>query len=143
MFDWLPQLAEAAGALFDKIISAISTLIFILLIPLILLYGSISGQVERAQMRAEVFAYVQENKDDLPHIDRAYVVYKEAVLLDNVTTYGYYFSEDNPDYAHGDDNKSFGWLIGANGQRSTFKNGDWDYREKICDNWYYYESHEG
>ena len=145
MFDWLLQLQAAINQGFSVVwgalLNIIAAVLFVVLLPFILLYGEVSGRVERAQMRAEVFAYVQENKETLPH-ERT--VYKEESSFDNLVTYGYYYN-DSKDYnrAYGDDNLSFGWLIGANGQRIQDRTGDWQYDEKICENWYYFEIHDG
>ena len=151
MYDWLLQLLNTisqsvsdAWLFICNFISGIFFLIVVLLCvvfsPIIMLYISVSGSVERAQMRAEVFSYVQENKDTLPH---EYTVYSESIKYETPAIYGFFYDNSGKyDYARGDDNLSFGSLIGANGERTEENNG-WSYKEKICDDWFYYESHIG
>ena len=108
--------------------------------------GGIVGSIERRRVRSDVFAFVLENKDAIditsPYGEQAFH-HADTGSWDTSVYFGYYFSEDD----------NYGSPISLDEWRS-YKKGiridglfgdpiDWYYTEKICDNWYYYELHDG
>ena len=133
-----------------KIIVALLLIPVILISPLILFYGVffaplpvvyITGQIERNQIRDEIFEYVIENKDDLEQTDaehRQYFEYADKGFIDSGVIYGYFYSPHD-EYQ----NYSTPYRNGYLRYGSPNSGEDWCYFEKICDNWYCYEEHYG
>ena len=117
------------------------------IILLILLLGiglaalSIFPEVQRYQIRNEIFTYVQENKDSIDLHDPQYTQYfeySEWGLIDAGVIYGYIYSPNNEYSSYG---KKYRRGYRSDGP-TTYGDG-WFYFEKICDNWFYYEEHYG
>lgn len=107
--------------------------------PLPIVY--IAGQVERNQIRDEIFEYVIENKDELEQTDaehRQYFEYADKGFIDSGVIYGYFYSPHD-EYQ----NYTRAYRNGYLRYGSPNSGEDWCYFEKICDNWYYYEEHYG
>ena len=133
-----------------KIIVALLLIPVILVSPLILFYGVffaglpivyIAGQIERNQIRDEIFEYVLENKDELEQTDaehRQYFEYADKGFIDSGVIYGYFYSPHD-EYQ----NYTRAYRNGYLRYGSPNSGEDWCYFEKICDNWYYYEEHYG
>lgn len=99
---------------------------------------------EAKQIKAEIFEYVLQNKDSIEidaEDDYKEFFYKGTGDITSSVDYGYYYTKDD-DYEF------------PSGRGEKYKNGfrldnlgndptDWYYTEKICDNWYYYELHDG
>lgn len=113
------------------------------------------------QTKNEIFDYVLENKDsieiDAPFGHQAFH-YTSTGSWDTEVNYGYYYSpEDAYLFTHEDPLYDESGIYGVplsleystpyrNGYRDDGIYGDaqdWYYTEKICDNWYYYELHDG
>ena len=130
----------------NRFLRNILLIIVILLSPLILLglrlAGlSILGEVQRCQIRNEIFSYVQENSDTIeltnPNSYQEFF-YTATGLQDGGVEYGYYYAPDD-DYAlHGEPYRN-GYRIYGIPDDDT----DWYYTERICENWFYYEMHDG
>ena len=135
-------------------------LLLVLFFALPGMVGGIAGSIEQQKIRRDVLDFVLENKDTIevtsPHGKQAFH-YKDTGSWDTSVYFGYYYSaEDNylfiyeaPLWGSGE----YGSTISYNESRS-YKKGiridgifgdpiDWYYTEKICDNWYYYELHDG
>ena len=133
-----------------KIILALLLIPLILISPLILFYGVffaglpvvyITGQIERNQIRDEIFEYVIENKDELKQTDtehRQYFEYTDKGFIDSGVIYGYFYSPHD-EYQNYTRTYRNGYLRYG----SPNSGEDWCYFEKICENWYYYEEHYG
>ena len=133
-----------------KIIVALLLIPLILISPLILFYGVffaglpvvyITGQIERNQIRDEIFEYVIENKDELKQTDtehRQYFEYTDKGFIDSGVIYGYFYSPHD-EYQNYTRTYRNGYL-----RYGSPNSGEgWCYFEKICKNWYYYEEHYG
>ena len=106
---------------------------------------------EAKQIKTEILEYVLQNKDSI-EIDApfGYQVFRYAGTGDVTSSvdYGYYYSENDVYLSYGGGGLSMK-------PETKYKNGyryygainndptDWYYTEKICDNWYYYELHDG
>lgn len=133
-----------------KIIVALLLIPVILVSPLILFYGVffaglpilyIAGQIERNQIRDEIFEYVLENKDDikLENLARRQEFYYTSTGLSiGGVEYGYIYSPSN-DYSYGGEKYRNGYRTYGIPDEDT----DWYYEERICENWFYYEIHDG
>ena len=121
-------------------------IIAISLAPLILCYLLLAGvfifgEVQRCQIRNEIFSYVQKNSDAIeltnPNSYQEFF-YTATGLQDGGVEYGYYYAPDD-DYAlHGEPYRN-GYRIYGIPDDDT----DWYYTERICENWFYYEIHDG
>ena len=130
----------------SRFLRYILLIIAILLAPLILLYLLLAGlfifgEVQRNQIRNEIFSYVQENSDAIeltnPNSYQEFF-YTTTGLQDGGVEYGYYYAPDD-DYAlHGEPYRN-GYRIYGIPDDDT----DWYYTEQICENWFYYEIHDG
>ena len=101
----------------------------------------ITGQIERNQIRDEIFEYVSENKDEIELTDtehRQYFEYADKGFIDAGVIYGYFYSPHD-EYQNYTRTYRNGYLRYG----SPNSGEDWCYFEKICDNWYYYEEHYG
>lgn len=122
--------------------------------------GGIAGSVERHRIRSEVFEFILENKDtieaDSPHENQAFH-YTSTGFSDAGVNFGYYYSaEDNHLFIYDDPlwGSTSGDAISPDKWATSYRKGlrvdevygdplDWYYTEKICNNWYYYELHDG
>ena len=130
----------------NRFLRYILLIIAILLAPFILfslLFASLSivSEVQRCQIRNEIFSYVQENLNniELSNPNRSQDFFYTATgLQDSGVEYGYYYAPDD-DYAlHGEPYRN-GYRIYGIPDDDT----DWYYTERICENWFYYEIHDG
>ena len=124
--------------------------IVVLLAPsilLILLLGvgfttiSIFGELQRYQIRNKIYAYVQENTHsiELTNPDNYQEFFYTATgLQDGGVEYGYYYSPDDDHCLQGEPYRN-GYRTYGIPDDST----DWYYSERICQNWFYYEIHDG
>ena len=106
--------------------------------------GGMIGHIRDRQIREDAFQYVLENKDTLQRDairSHQEVIFTTTGSWDTYVEYGYYYSEDDT-------------YIFTPTKEAEYKRGyriddvygdplDWYYTEKICDNWYYYEYHDG
>jgi len=121
------------------IIACIVSFILFLALPWII--AGVSGHIEQQQMRNEVFEYVLQHKDELePTLSgRQEFEYASTGFWDASIEYGYYYSESNSHQFSPENQYRKGYRFdGAYGDPV-----DWLYIEKICDNWYYSEYHDG
>ena len=115
--------------------------ILLIILICILLSVMISALFPRQQIRNEIFAYVQENKDSIDLHDPQYTQYfeySEWGLIDAGVIYGYIYSPNNEHSSYGKKYRRGYRSVGP----TTYGDG-WFYFEKICDNWFYYEEHYG
>lgn len=121
-------------------------IISILLVPLILFYLLLAGlltfgEVRRCQIRNEIYSYVQENSDAIeltnPNSYQEFF-YTSTGLQDGGVEYGYYYAPDD-DYALHSEPYRNGYRLYGIPDDDT----DWYYTERICENWFYYEIHDG
>ena len=130
----------------NRFLRCILVIIAILLAPLILFYLLLAGlfifsEVQRSQIRNEIFSYVQENSDAIeltnPNSYQEFF-YTATGLQDGGVEYGYYYAPGD-DYAlHGEAYRNGYRIYGI-----PDDNTDWYYTERICENWFYYEIHDG
>ena len=117
--------------------------VIILIIVWMLLLGSlyIHNQIQRNQIRHEIFRYVQSNSHEikLENPDKYQEFFYTATgLQDGGVEYGYYFSPNNEHTLQGDPYRKGYRIYGIPDDHS-----DWYYSERICRNWFYYEIHDG
>lgn len=123
----------------------VSFILAILIIPVIIAASLLTiwiwGKVQDSQIKNEIFAYVTQNKDSIaledPDKYQEYF-YTATGLQDGGVEYGYYYNPDD-DY-----------ILARKPYRTGYRtNGipddpsDWYYEERICENWFYYEIHDG
>lgn len=137
-----------------------AALLLVLFFALPGLVGGIVGSTEQQKIRSDVFRFVLENKGTIevtaPHGNQAFH-HTDTGSWDTSVYFGYYYSEeDNYLFIYEDPlwgGGEYGITISPNESKS-YKKGiridgifgdpiDWYYTEKICDNWYYYELHDG
>jgi len=120
-------------------VSPIALAIAAFVIPLPFIY--ISGQVQRYQIRDETFEYVLENKDEIelenPALRQEFC-YKSTGLSIGGVEYGYIYNPSN-DFSYGGEKYWNGYRTYGIPDEDT----DWYYEERICENWFYYEIHDG
>ena len=97
------------------------------------------GKIENRVICREVTNYVLENRDSIVVIDdHQSFVYKTTGMVSAGVEYGYYFDAEN-EFA----------MIGMSYRNGIRVDGypddrtDWYYTEQICENWFYYEVHDG
>lgn len=121
------------------LLSPLILLIFLLGIGVIVL--SVLSEIQHYRIRNEIFSYVQENLDTIELTNcNSYqeFFYTSTGLLDGGVEYGYYYAPDN-DYAlHGE-----AYRKGYRTYGIPDDDTDWYYTERICENWFYYEIHDG
>ena len=130
-----------------KIMIMILVAILALLILIVVLWFTflgiayVSSCVERNHIRSEIFSYVQENAENIKLNDpNSYqeFFYTATGFQDGGVEYGYYFSPNNEHALRGDP-----YLKGYRIYGIPDNNSDWYYSEQICENWFYYEIHDG
>ena len=101
----------------------------------------IHSQIERYQIRSEIFSYVLENAATI-ELDSSNshqeFFYTATGLQDGGVEYGYYFTPDDDHLLHGEPYRR-GYRTYGTPDDDT----DWYYSERICKNWFYYEVHDG
>lgn len=123
--------------------AAILTFLIVIVVLWFILLGIvyIGGQVERSHIRREIFSYVQENAEIIELNDPnnyQEFFYTATGLQDGGVEYGYYFSPNNEYTLQGDPYRKGYRIYGIPDDHS-----DWYYSERICENWFYYEIHDG
>ena len=108
-----------------------------------LLLGSlfIFGAAQRYQIRNEIFSYIQKNGDNIALAnpdDYQEFCYTSTGLQDGGVEYGYYYSPTDS-YAFLGEPFRKGYRTFGIPDDAT----DWNYTERICENWFYYEIHDG
>ena len=97
------------------------------------------GKIENRVICREVTNYVLENRDSIVVIDdHQSFVYKTTGMVSAGVEYGYYFDAENEFVMKG--------MLYRNGYRTDGYPDDptdWYYTERICENWFYYEVHDG
>ena len=97
------------------------------------------GKIENRVICREVTNYVLENRDSIVVIDdHQSFVYKTTGTVSAGVEYGYYFNAENKFAMKG--------MSYRNGYRTDGYPDDptdWYYTERICENWFYYEVHDG
>ena len=97
------------------------------------------GKIENRVICREVTNYVLENRDSIVVIDdHQPFVYKTTGMVSAGVEYGYYFDAENEFVMKG--------MSYRNGYRTDGYPDDptdWYYTERICENWFYYEVHDG
>ena len=97
------------------------------------------GKIENRVICREVTNYVLENRDSIVVIDdHQSFVYKTTGMVSAGVEYGYYFDAENEFVMKG--------MSYRNGYRTDGYPDDptdWYYTERICENWFYYEVHDG
>ena len=97
------------------------------------------GKIENRVICREVTNYVLENRDSIVVIDdHQSFVYKTTGMVSAGVEYGYYFDAENEFAMKGMSYRN-GYRIDGYPDDPT----DWYYTERICENWFYYEVHDG
>lgn len=133
-----------------KILITVIIILFVMVSPIVLAIAAfvipipfiyISGQVQRYQIRNEIFEYVIENKDEIelenPALRQEFY-YKSTGLSISGVEYGYVYNPRN-DFSYGGEKYRNGYRTYGIPDEDT----DWYYEERICENWFYYEIHDG
>ena len=98
-------------------------------------------QINRNQIRSEIFSYVQKNVDRIELTNSSSYeefFYTATGLQDGGVEYGYYYSPNDDHTLHGEPYRKGYRTHGIPDDRT-----DWFYSERICENWFYYEIHDG
>ena len=122
-----------------RIISVL--LILPVMFVLTLLFGWIGGRIYDHMVRNEVFAYVRQNRETIELIDPERYqefFYSASGLQDGGTEYGYYFEPNDAYVMAGEPYRGGYRMFGI-----PDDDADWYYTERICENWFYYEIHDG
>lgn len=133
--DWIKAISLIPVVLLSPLIIGIIAF----LLPLPFIY--ISGQAERNQIRNEIFAYVLENRDSIELINPNFqqdFFYTATGLQDGGVEYGYYYEPDDVHTLRGEPYRGGYRTYGVPDDDT-----DWYYSERICENWFYYEIHDG
>ena len=97
------------------------------------------GKIENRVICREVTNYVLENRDSIVVIDDYQsFVYKTTGMVSAGVEYGYYFDAEN-EFAM----KGISYRNGIRVDGYPDDRPDWYYTERICENWFYYEVHDG
>lgn len=115
--------------------------VWIIVLICVLLGVIISVPPQRLQIRNEIFDYVLENHANsdigIPNGYQEFV-YATTGLLDGGVEYGYYYSPDDDHCLQGEPYRRGYRTYGIPDDET-----DWYYSERICENWFYYEIHDG
>lgn len=130
-----------------KVIPLILLIFLSPIIVVVLLLGigfaalSIWGEVQHYQIRNEIISYVQENFQSLvltsPDSHQEFF-YTATGFQDGGIEYGYYYSPDDDHIFQGEPYRKGNRTYGIPDDPT-----DWYYSERICENWFYYEVHDG
>ena len=97
------------------------------------------GKIENRVMCWSVSNYVLENRDSIVVIDdHQSFEYKTTGMVSAGVEYGYYFDAKN-EFAM----KGISYRNGIRVDGYPDDRTDWYYTERICENWFYYEVHDG
>ena len=107
------------------------------LLPYAVLY--VRSKVETNQLRTEIIEYVLENKDQIEVTEtRQTFHYASTGLAIGGVEYGYYYDAEDR-FERKDEPYRNGYRTDGYPDDPT----DWYYTERICENWFYYEVHDG
>lgn len=122
------------------VIIVVSILFLLLLSPFIA--ADFLGRIQNNKIRNEIFDYVLENQAELEQsISGGYknFVYTTTGLTPTVSAeYGFFYSTSNNYGKYG-----YKYKTGYRMDAYLDDDFDWYYEERICENWYYYEIHDG
>ena len=120
-------------------------LAFLILLPLT---GCGQQESRREEMRDKIFDFVLKRRNSLDNNGGLYRKYDAFAEPDGWVEFGYLYQEESK-YTTLDNGYGFGpvsndkttgnYYYDRGVRRETY--GEWEYREKICNNWYYYEIH--
>ena len=97
------------------------------------------GKIENRMMCRKISNYILENKDSIEVTEiRQSFVYKTTGMVSAGVEYGYYFDAYDQFDMKGNPYRN-GIRVDGYPDDST----DWYYTERICENWFYYEVHDG
>lgn len=97
------------------------------------------GKIENRMMCREISNYVLENKDRIEVKDNHQIfVYETTGMVSAGVEYGYYFDAENQFEMNGNP-----YRRGIRRDGYPDDSTDWYYTERICENWFYYEVHDG
>ena len=97
------------------------------------------GKIENRVMCWSVSNYVLENRDSIVVLDdHQSFEYKTTGMVSAGVEYGYYFDTEN-EFAM----KGISYRNGIRVDGYPDDRTDWYYTEQICENWFYYEVHDG
>ena len=140
---WLNEVTIAVKAVLKIlliVIIVVSILFLLLLSPFIA--ADFLGRIQNNKIRNEIFDYVLENQAELEQsISGGYknFVYTTTGLTPTVSAeYGLFYSTSN-------NNGKYGYKYKTGYRMDAYLDDDfdWYYEERICENWYYYEIHDG
>ena len=121
-------------------------LLLILGCLLLLFVFTIRSNIKTNNIKKEIFSYVLENRVSLEETTEKNkkIIYDSTGLQDGGVTYGYFFSETEEEYYDKNRlNPRRAYRSGVRTDGYPDDPADWLYTERICDNWYYYEVHDG
>ena len=97
------------------------------------------GKIENRMMRKEIMEYVLENKDhiEVSEANQRFPYAYTGLAIAGVE-YGYYFNAEDRFEMKGKPYRN-GFRVDGYPDEPT----DWYYTERICENWFYYEVHDG
>ncbi len=148
---------------YKTLIIAILCLVCLLVIIFITMF--LSGiRKDILEMKQEVFLYVTENMEELNNYVKSGAVpssvklgswrAKSGVwnngdmvqfeigatgLVPSSTHYGFFYVKDDKPIGY---QGAYGvFFESGDGLKAAFDNDDWEYVERICENWYWYEMH--
>ncbi len=119
----------------------LASLVLPTILILIFLFGWIDGRIHDHITRCEVFEYVLKNKDRIELEDSSRYqefFYSATGLQDGGTEYGYYYTPSD-EYIYSEEPYRNGYRTYGIPDDAS----DWCYAERICENWFYYEIHDG
>ena len=101
--------------------------------------GFVYREIETRTMRKEVTEYVLENKDQIEVTEtRQIFPYAYTGLAIAGVEYGYYYNAEDRFEMKGKPYRNGYRTVGYPDDPT-----DWYYTERICENWFYYEMHDG
>lgn len=97
------------------------------------------GKLENRMMRKEITEFVLENKDQIKVTETNQTFpYSYTGLAIGGVEYGYYYDSEDQ-FERKDEPYRNGYRTDGYPDEPT----DWYYTERICENWFYYEVHDG
>ncbi len=128
-----------------KIILIIAAILVIPLLLAVFLGGTwLYTQFRNRSIQKEVSEYVLANKDAWEQgelTDKKEIPYTFTGLMIGGVEYGYYYSEDDTHCIYAGEEAAYrdGYRYDGYPDDPT----DWYYSVRICENWFYYEVHDG
>ena len=133
--DWIKVVSLIPVVLLSPLIILVEVL------AIILATGTVFSEVQRHRIRGEIISYIQENRDNITLINSdSYqkFFYTATGLQDGGVEYGYYYAPDDDHRVQGEPYRK-GYRTYGIPDDDT----DWYYTERISENWFYYEIHDG